>query len=394
MAKHTRFTIKPFCNPSGEKVFRVEGRMPSGQRIRANVRSFDEAKTKRDELQIAAINGAIKVKATRLSDAQLAEAEAAYQKLNGESLTHAVDEYLARGVARLTRKSVADAVDQFLTEKNQENLRPTTMLELRSRVGLLKKVFREKAVAELTVAELRDVVFVPGLSPRTIKHRRTKLHTFFRWCVSNKYCADNPIATITAPKVDQHLPQIFSVPEVVKLLSNAIKFKRGKLVPYLAISLFGGLRPTEVWNLSPADIDFTAREIVVQGGGSKLRRRRNVVMPSNLTAWLKAYPLGKIMLRNFQKDFDCIRRMSGFTGALPKPVDATLKKWIPDGLRHSALTYHYLKTKHEGETASWGGNSPSILQRHYRGQARRKDATTFWIIKPTNIRRVASRLKA
>ena len=44
-----------------------------------------------------------------------------------------------------------------------------------------------------------------------------------------------------------------------------------------------------------------------------------------------------------------------------------LRAWVPDYMRHTALSNNFAHNKHEGETASWAGNSPNIIHRHYKG---------------------------
>jgi hypothetical protein len=43
------------------------------------------------------------------------------------------------------------------------------------------------------------------------------------------------------------------------------------------------------------------------------------------------------------------------------------------------------KHKHEGEAATWAGNSPNIIHRHYKGLVKEADAAEFWSITPATI---------
>jgi hypothetical protein len=65
--KKNRFQIKTFTNPSGLEVFRAEGRMPDGVRIRQNFTMELEAQARKAELEIKALNvsGAVGLKMTR-----------------------------------------------------------------------------------------------------------------------------------------------------------------------------------------------------------------------------------------------------------------------------------------------------------------------------------------
>ena len=44
------------------------------------------------------------------------------------------------------------------------------------------------------------------------------------------------------------------------------------------------------------------------------------------------------------------------------------------------------KHKHEGEAASWAGNSPNVIHLHYKGLVKEADATEFWAITPETVK--------
>jgi hypothetical protein len=41
--------------------------------------------------------------------------------------------------------------------------------------------------------------------------------------------------------------------------------------------------------------------------------------------------------------------------------------------------------EHEGETASWAGNSTNVTHRHYKALVKEADAKEFWEITPDNV---------
>ncbi len=47
---------------------------------------------------------------------------------------------------------------------------------------------------------------------------------------------------------------------------------------------------------------------------------------------------------------------------------------------HPAISTHLAYFQHEGKTATWAGNSPDIIQRHYKGLVKPGDAKEFWAI--------------
>jgi hypothetical protein len=54
-------------------------------------------------------------------------------------------------------------------------------------------------------------------------------------------------------------------------------------------------------------------------------------------------------------------------------------------MRHTAISNHFPHNKHEGETASWAGNSPNVIHRHYKPLVKEADAKEFWEITPDNV---------
>ena len=52
------------------------------------------------------------------------------------------------------------------------------------------------------------------------------------------------------------------------------------------------------------------------------------------------------------------------------------------------------KHKHEGEAASWAGNSLNVIHRHYKGLVKEADATEFWTITPQTVKAAIAKLRA
>jgi integrase len=390
MKSSERYRIKSFTNPSGTEVFRVIGRTPKGEQIRRNFRDMREAIGFKAELEIAALNAtqAVTLKRTRLSDDQLAQAEAAIQKLEGTShtLIQAVDFLLRNWQPSAVAKTVKDAATEFIVDKQGQKLRPRSVNDLRIRVNKIVKGHDQRLVSEIGIEEIRRIVAVPGHAARTQNGDRRALHTFFAWCVKRNYCAANPVQKIDPAKVEDTEPAILALPSVKALLSAAMAYRGGLLVPYFCLSLFAGLRPAELERIDWKDINLAGRLIVIKGEAAKLRKRRHVEMSENLIAWLLPYQTHPIVGQNWRRDFDAVRRMAGFAGRKSEAPDGEkLQEWPDDVLRHTALSNHLAYHKHEGAAAAWAGNSPEIVQKHYKGLVTPTDAAAYWSLTPENV---------
>src|SRR5882724_10819056 len=122
-----RFHVSHFINPSGEEVFRVAGYKPNGERVRENWQTNEEAIGRKAELDIEAANivttTSTRLKATRLTDEQVKDAERAVAKLGSKSvlesigsksMLEAVEYFVANYREPVRQMNVADAVVQFI----------------------------------------------------------------------------------------------------------------------------------------------------------------------------------------------------------------------------------------------------------------------------------------
>jgi len=59
---------------------------------------------------------------------------------------------------------------------------------------------------------------------------------------------------------------------------------------------------------------------------------------------------------------------------------------VQDYMRHTAISMYLAKHKHEGEAASWAGNSPNVIHKHYKGLVKEADAKEYWKILPETVK--------
>src|SRR5438552_8917633 len=331
--KKAQFAINEFRNPSGKIVWRVYGRKRSedGQVtvIRENYPTYEQALARRSELEIEAFNRVetqLIMRPTRLDAGQLAQAEAAVLRLNNHSLDFVVDYFLRNYKPGGTEITVAKAFDEFITARTAKKLRPDSLRCLRSRVGNLKKAYGPRLVSEITTADIQAALNKPGWSPRQVLNERKSYQTFFLWAKKQGYCADNPVTAIDPPKVELPEPAVLSLPEVKRLLVAAVAHKDGRAVPGIALSLFAGLRPKELDQITWDDLDLAGKTLTISAQVAKVRARRIVELSDNLIAWLLAYRNQPLQIARY--DWSKIRTDAGFN----------VGTWVPDLMRHTAIS--------------------------------------------------------
>jgi integrase len=384
----SRFRIIIFTNPSGETVFRVTGFTKDGQRVRQNFTTDIAATIRQQELESqfhGLPQGEVNLVSTRLTKDQVAEAELAYNQLNGRPLLPAVRFYLDNFREASIRVPLTEALSQFIAAKTAGNNRPDTIRSLEYKVGAFVRKHPEKSVGEILPDHISEEIHRKVLSPVSQSNIRRALHAFFEWCATRKpqaYCVGNPVKSIEPVKVDRDEPQILPLDGVKRLVQAAQEHKQGVCMPYVVLGLFCAIRPTELARLSWNEIDLQAKTVTIGTKLAKMRQRRIVEIPKNAVQFLIPHALAKTPLKgkNARRDFDAVKAAAGYGGRAAE--NAALKHWTADIMRHTGISHHLAQHQHEGKTASWAGNSPDVIQRHYKGLVNKQDAKAFWAIAP------------
>jgi integrase len=359
--------------------------MKDGKQIRKNFKTEAEAVAEKQTLesQVHEIESSAKPRLTRLTDAQLEEAETSFKRLDGRSMTLAIDFFLKNYTEPVKPKLLSEAMAEFIAHKEAKNKRPDTIRNLKGRINLLVEECPGKHVHEVLKSDVETVVFGKGISARTQINNRLGLSVFFKWCVKQKYCTGTPVAEVERPEVDDTEPVALSLGEVRKLLWAAQSTKEGKLLPYFVLAIFAGIRPTELSRISWREIDLKNKIITLKGEHAKMRARRVVDLTDNVVEWLTPFIVSRPPIRpkNFRNIFDEVKELAGFGNP---EVDKKLKPWVQDSPRHTAISHHYKHHGHEGKTASWAGNGPDTIHRYYKGLVTKEETQEFWSISPND----------
>ncbi len=201
-------------------------------------------------------------------------------------------------------------------------------------------------VGEAAVRSWMVSLMDEGRSPASVNRKLSSLRTFYRYLRKNKVVTVNPTTRIPGPKKRKALPAFLREKEM-DLLLDEIPFGEGfeacrdKAMIELLYST--GIRQSELIGLNDSDVDFSSRQIKVNGKRNKQRLipcgaglmdclrkyvdERNGTVPSGEGAFFvlkdgrRMYPMAvyTIVKRNLSKV-------------------ATLKKKSPHVLRHTFAT--------------------------------------------------------
>jgi integrase len=333
--------------------------------------------TGKDRLIFTRAVGALQPSGIALDIAALQFADAVVA-LKGATLAEAIHFYVKRH-QKLSEKSAAESVDEFVAAKSSAKRSDVHVGDLRTRLGKFKEAFKCN-LSGITESELR--LFLGGLrkkdgkhlSPRSQNNFRSTLVSFFRWAVKKKYLpADwNEFAAIETMDDDDGEIEIFTPEELAALLTHADE----KLVPFLAIGAFAGLRSSEICRLDWKQIGVgQGKYIEVKARDArKTKQRRLVPISDNLRAWLEPYRKAKGALWPHQHTY--------LYELLETTTTDAKVPWKNNALRHSFISYRMAETSDAAKVSLEAGNSPQMIFSNYRELVTPEEAKRWFSIVP------------
>lgn len=333
-----------------------------------------------------------------LNPVQREDASRALEKLKGRaSLQAAVEAWL-----RLNPESGAvtfsGLIEQHLAELEALNRRPDTILERKYRLERFATDYGTHAATAILPKDIEQWLTL-RVKPKTFNAFRRSLSAAFAFALKKGFVPVNPVSAVslkTTERTDPHFWPVASVAAIMKAAADldarnaarnaaeaARRAAKGRepmtppppLLPVLALSAFAGLRPKEAERLAWGSVNLDEALIRISPTVSKTRHARLVPMPDNLVRWLLPY-----------------RKASGPVAPSPATIKRARKtllskaglpaKWPVDVLRHCFATYHMAVHAHEGRLAEIMGNSPRVIQNHYKGLATAKEGAKYFQIMP------------
>ena len=314
-------------------------------------------------------------------------------RAKGMSVTQALEYALAHAPDRGAPVPLAKACQLFVAARKQDNCKERYLANLESQFKQIQEEFGKATMIDaLSSAALEE--FVRGLtgkdddtpaSPKTRVNCIITLNALFNFAVSAGWRGENPAAKLRRPKLDEVEIPILSPQEAKKLLTEARRPAYTDIFPALVIQLFTGPRRSELPHIQWSWI----RDRYLRLEKTKIRKKRAVEMDDALLAWLA--PLrareGRIFAPEeveFNPD-DTRNIEDAYTYRLSQIAAAAGVALPKNVLRHTAITYRDALTGDLAGTAAWAGNSPGMIENHYRGAATRDDALKFYALTPANV---------
>lgn len=286
-----------------------------------------------------------------------------------KTLTNAVDFYIAHLESIQKSATLPHAIDELIENRRASGASRRYCYDLSLRLGRFSEAFPSRIVGDISTREIDEWLANLNLAPVTRNTFRRDLRTLFSFCATRGYAASNPVQATAKAKVVSGPPGILTVAQSVALL-NACE---NDTLPFVAISLFAGLRAAEMDKLDWSEVDLEGGHVEVTAHKAKTARRRLIPISENLAAWIQphAAQTGSVAPVGLRKKFDAVKARAG------------LSEWPPNAMRHSFASYRLAQCQDAARVSLEMGNSPQMIFQHYRELVKPKDAARYWRIMPS-----------
>ena len=313
----------------------------------------------------------------KIDDVAKEYAEAIKLLQNRTSIQAACRFWLKHHAVDLPKISVASAVDE-LKGRDRANVDESRMHQLNVLLGRFVTDFHENVddVQPTAVDEwLARLTKIKGgaMSEKSKRNYRDIIGYFNRFCVARGYLAKGTDWLENARKYSaakRGTVEIYTPDEFKKILKAA----DNRLVPFLVINGFAGIRNEEIARLDWKDVALEDGEsfISIYADTAKTKVGRMVPVKDNLKKWLLKY----------RQDSGAVCEFSNIWMQLPKVAEKAGLTWKKNALRHSYISYRKAESADIARVADEAGNSVEVIKGNYLKVIKPAVAAEWFSIQP------------
>lgn len=306
----------------------------------------------------------------------------------GATMREAVSFFLKHGASLKRPCQVHAAVTAFVDTKEEKGKALRTVQSYRQCLASLVRMHGERLVHELTTEDVRAWLDAQGWGARSWNGALGFVRTFLTWCLRPDVGhASRNVALGIERRTEETAEEIGTLElwECEALLREARKQAldeggvKWKLLAFVVIGLFGGLRRAELERLQQGDVNLDERTVIVRAAHAKTRQRRVVELSENAVAWMEGMRDGGWGMMDGERV--CPANLKRMWPAFWKACG--LKEWKNNALRHTFASMHLAMWSDEAKLQTlMGHESGPMLHRHYKALKTRKEAERFWALVP------------
>lgn len=287
------------------------------------------------------------------------------------TLTKVVKDWLARSGSIKKSVTLVECAQLYINDDEIE----LTDFVARNYVKTCRRI--SKAFYDVPTHDLTAEHFKEGLkafTPKSVNTHKAHVNAVLNWGAekSQGFHIENVLSELKKRKKrnqSDHKPMTLDHDEVETFLNEVRQFKEGRYLPYYILSIFAGLRRSEVGRITWDDIDLKRGHVFISRLTSKTEQSRYVKLMPNVLQWLQLCNKSEPILSVPVKRQNILRKKSGI-------------KWQRNIMRHTACSMHYGYYQDENALTSWAGHSLRVFFKHYQNAVLKEDAIRFWSITP------------
>jgi tyrosine recombinase XerC len=158
----------------------------------------------------------------------------------------------------------------------EKNYSPHTVRNYAADLNEFSRFLPGKDINEVSYLEVRKFLgFLRGkaVSKRSVARKLSSLRSFFKFLERDGYITDNPVASVSTPKLDRKLPAFLDEKSALRLVTSPEKKSfQGARDRAILETLYGaGIRVGELVGINVSQVDFISGVIKVLGKGRKER---------------------------------------------------------------------------------------------------------------------------
>lgn len=318
----------------------------------------------------------------------VADYAAARARLGSRSLAEAVGYYLARNPVTIQSLPVREAIAKMVAAKKSDSASKVYVDDLEKRL----KKFEESFSCDLgTITEPAVTEWLRGgWQGRSRNNYRGAVATLFRFAAAEGWVSKDHLDFDRIPKAKEAEMEvgIFTPKEMTALLAaaqrnpddlprgvNRRNGSRNGLLALLILGGFAGMRTAEVQRQLWSDINLERGFIRVTAAKGGTAAKRTIPITDNLRAWLAVCGRDSEVCCDYPRPADAMDGLAKRAGV----------EWEHNGLRHSFVSYRLAITHDLARVSLESGNSPGMIQKHYKELVGEAEAQAWFNIFPTTV---------
>lgn len=327
------------------------------------------------------VGAGTQLRETRLTPAQLVDAEAAIRMADGHSLVA----WLTAAKLANVRLSSAEvgckyALTEWLAVLRARKRSERTADKNKRRVESFLKATVAKTLTDITPAAIERYVYRKDAADYTKLTDAQVLKAWLTFCTarSRRWLLVSPfeidMKDLTATARPKEPGRILSPEQCHAYLAAARAYKGGLLVPYVILTTWCMMRESEARARTKADFKLDGAVPVIRVGGVKrgTPKMRTVTVPANVLSLLREavkdwpdtqrVPFARGPWMTIREHAGLITR-GKTTRHKRRPILSSL--WQADIARHTGISYLYQQTGDIKEVCRQAGNTDAVSFRYY-----------------------------